>query len=73
MIKKREPKVPCKDVERRLASEREGGEERCNLDLISQPCPIQGSTSTSTYGRMHGLRKDAHYQGRDRLPISRTR
>jgi len=57
MIKKREPKVPCKDVERRLASEREGEEERCNLELISQPCPIHGSTSTSTYGRMRGLRR----------------
>jgi len=54
------PKVPCKDVERKLTSEREGEEEeeeRCNLDLISHPCPIHGSTSTSTYGRMRGLRK----------------
>jgi len=57
MIKKRGPKVPCKDVELRLASQREGEEERCNLELISHPCPIHGSTSTSTYGGMRGLRK----------------
>jgi hypothetical protein len=57
MIKKRGPKVPYKDAERRLASEREGGEERCNLDPISYLYPIYGSALISIYGRMRGLRK----------------
>src|SRR2546423_2222543 len=57
MIKELGLKVPYKDAERRLASEREEGEERCNLDLISHPCPRHGSASTSTCGRMGGLRR----------------